>query len=288
MKVSGFTFIRNAIKYDYPIVEAIKSIMPLCDEVIVAVGKSDDDTLELIRGIDKDKIKIVETVWDDTLREGGRVLAVETDKAMAAIAPDSHWCIYIQGDEVMHEDYHPAVREAMERWKDTPGVDGLLFKYRHFYGSYDYIGTSSKWYRHEIRVVRNDRSIYSFRDAQGFRKGDNEKLHVKPIEAYIHHYGWVKSPRAMQLKQESFHRLYHDDQWVEANVVKASEFDYSGIDALEKFKATHPTVMNDRIATKNWQFEHDMSFNKIRTKDKVKNFLERYFGIELRYKNYKL
>lgn len=54
MKVSGFTFVKNAILYDYPIVEAISSILPLCDEVVVAVGKSDDNTLDLIRSIEDD------------------------------------------------------------------------------------------------------------------------------------------------------------------------------------------------------------------------------------------
>ena len=48
MKVSGFSFIKNALIYDFPIVEAIKSILPICDEFVVAVGESDDDTLELI------------------------------------------------------------------------------------------------------------------------------------------------------------------------------------------------------------------------------------------------
>lgn len=101
MKVSGFTFVRNAIKFDYPIVEAIGSILPLCDEVIVAVGKSEDNTLELIRSINDPKIKIIETIWDDTLREGGRVLAEETNKAFDAIDSKSDWCFYIQGDEVI-------------------------------------------------------------------------------------------------------------------------------------------------------------------------------------------
>lgn len=36
MKVSGFTFVRNAVKYDYPIVESIQSILPLVDEEIAA------------------------------------------------------------------------------------------------------------------------------------------------------------------------------------------------------------------------------------------------------------
>jgi glycosyltransferase involved in cell wall biosynthesis len=115
MKVSGFTIVRNALKYDYPIVEAISSILPICDEVIVAVGKSDDDTLNLIRSIDSSKIKIVETVWNDALREGGRVLADETNKALAACAKDSDWCFYIQGDEVIHEADHPAILDAMFR-----------------------------------------------------------------------------------------------------------------------------------------------------------------------------
>src|SRR5687768_16681264 len=109
MKVSGFTFVRNAIKYDYPIVEAIRSILPLCNEIVVAVGKSEDDTLHLIQSIGSDKIKIIQTVWDDSLREGGRVLALETDKAFKAISPDSDWAFYIQGDEVLHEKYHDNV-----------------------------------------------------------------------------------------------------------------------------------------------------------------------------------
>jgi glycosyltransferase involved in cell wall biosynthesis len=98
MKVTGFSFIKNAIKYQYPIVEALQSILPLCDEVVVAVGDSDDGTRELVAGIDPQKIRIIDTVWDDSLREGGRVLAVETEKAFRAIAPDTDWCFYIQGD----------------------------------------------------------------------------------------------------------------------------------------------------------------------------------------------
>lgn len=154
MKITGFSFIRNSLKYDYPIVEAIQSILPICDEFVVAVGNSDDDTLGLIQQIDP-KIRIIETVWDDSLREGGRVLAQETDKAFKAISKDTDWCFYIQGDEVIHEDYLGAVLEGMHQWKDDAGVDGLLFKYKHFYGSYDYVGSSLSWYPHEIRVVKN-------------------------------------------------------------------------------------------------------------------------------------
>jgi len=289
MKVSGFTFIRNAIRYDYPIVEAIQSILPVCDEVVVAVGSSDDDTMALIRSIGSPKIRIIETVWDDSLREGGRVLAVETDKAFAAIAADSDWAFYIQGDEVVHEQYHGAIREAMERYKDDRQVDGLLFDYVHFYGSYDFIGESSRWYRREIRIVRNDRKIFSYRDAQGFRKQPNEKLRVKRIPASVYHYGWVKDPKAMQGKQQSFNKLWHDDQWVKENVADVESFDYSEIDALRRFNGTHPTVMQKRIDVMNWQFSHDPSRNRLSLKDRFKAFVEKLTGHRpWEYRNYRI
>jgi hypothetical protein len=286
MRVSGFTFIRNAVIYDYPVVEAIRSILPVCDDFIVAVGNSDDSTLELISRIDPVKIRIVETRWDDSLRQGGRVLALETDKAYRAIAADTDWAFYIQGDEVIHEKYLENIRSAMEKWKDHPEVDGLLFDFLHFYGSYQYIGTSSKWYRNEIRVIRKSDSIWSYRDAQGFRKGENRKLRVKPADACVYHYGWVKEPAAMQRKQETFHKLWHSDDWVEKNVVKASEFDYAGIDAIELFRGTHPSVMLDRIGKKNWKFDFDPAFSNLSLKDRFKLALRKYAGIELGYKNY--
>lgn len=287
MKVSGFTFVKNAIIYDYPIVEAIQSILPICDEVVVAVGRSEDETLQLVQGIDPSKVRIVETEWDETLREGGKVLAVETDKAFQAISPDSDWAFYIQGDEVQHEKYLPAIETAMRRYKDEKEVDGLLFDYLHFFGSYDYVGASWDWYKNEVRVVRNDPTIRSFRDAQGFRIRNNELLKVRKANACMYHYGWVKDPRAMQLKQENFNKLWHDDQWVEENVAKSDSFDYTAqMRSLGKFEGTHPAVMLDRIAKKNWQFDHDISFNKRSLKDAAKDLLLKYFKINPGYQNY--
>lgn len=289
MKVAGFSFIKNAVKYQYPIVEALQSILPLCDAVIVAVGNSDDNTRDLVANIDP-KIKIVDTVWDESLKQGGRVLAAETDKAFNAIDSSADWCIYIQGDEVMHEDGHAEVMDAMQRWKDDRSVDGLLFKYRHFYGSFDYVGASSKWYPNEIRVIKNDKSIYSYRDAQGFRKGNNQKLRVKPLKAYIHHYGWVREPQAMQAKSNNFGRYWNGDDWGnQALKTYTGPFDYSHIDALEKFTGTHPVVMHPRISHMNWQFDYDVTYNNLKLKDRFKNMVEKVTGRRyFDYQNYKL
>ena len=289
MKVAGFTFIKNALIYDYPIVEAIQSILPLCDEMVVAVGKSEDATLELIQSIHPSKIRIIETVWDESLREGGRVLAEETDKAFAAISQEMDWAIYIQGDEVIHQKYLDTMERGMKMCLEDSSIDGLLFSYQHFYGSYDYVGSSPGWYRNEIRIVRNNPSIYSYKDAQGFRKNENEKLNVASIDAEVYHYGWVKDPRAMQLKQESFNKLWHDDSWIDQHVVKADEFDYeSHISELKKFDGSHPQVMESRINQKNWKFDFDISRNKRNMKDWIKNFLYTYLNINVSYKNYRL
>lgn len=280
--------VRNAVKYDYPIEESIRSILPVVDEYVVAVGKSEDQTLELIRSIGSPKIRIIETIWDDSLREGGRVLAEETNKAFDAIAADTDWCFYLQGDEVVHEQYHGEILRACREYLDQEEVDGLLFRYEHFYGSYEYVGDSRTWYRNEIRVIRNDKSIRSYRDAQGFRK-NGQKLKVKPVNACIYHYGWVKDPRFQQAKQENFHRMWHDDTWVKEHVAEASAYDYSMIDSLKKFEGSHPAVMQQRLQRMNWEFHWDVSRKKFRLKDWLLYKVEQLTGVRLfEYKNYEV
>ena len=290
MFVSGFTFVRNAIKFDYPIVEAIMSILPLCDEMIVAVGNSDDDTLGLIKSINSPKIKIIETVWDDTLRGGGKVLAVETNKALAAVSKDADWCFYIQGDEVVHEQYLPAVQKAMQDYLHDQEVDGLLFKYLHFYGSYQYVADAQRWYRQEIRIIRNQENITSYRDAQGFRTITDKKLNVKWIEAYVYHYGWVKSPEIQKEKMKSSINFWATDEEA-ASVKKHYEenFDYAGIDSLTTFNGTHPKVMQARIERVNWQFNFDIREKKLSLKNRFRAWVEKITGWRIgEYKNFKV
>lgn len=288
MSLSGFTFVRNAIRFDYPVVEAITSILPLCDDFVVAVGNSDDGTRALIESIGSEKIRIIDTVWDDTLRVGGKVLALETDKAFAAIPAESTWAFYIQADEVVHERYHDAIRQSLERWSDDPQIEGLLFDYVHFYGSYDFIGDSRKWYRKEVRIIRNDKQIHSWMDAQGFRK-NGQKLKVAPAHGSVYHYGWVKPPENQQAKMESFHKYWHTDSWIEKMVPKTSAFDYSNIDALARFHGTHPKVMQERIAKINWEFPYDPSRRRLSLKNRFLHLIEKITGWRAgEYRNYKL
>jgi hypothetical protein len=289
MFVSGFTFVRNAVKFDYPVVEAILSILPICDEVIVAVGNSDDNTLGLIQSINSPKIKIIETVWDDSLRKGGQVLAVETDKALAAVSPDADWCFYIQGDEVVHEQYLPFIKQGMEENLNQKKVEGLLFKYTHFYGSYQYVADSFKWYRREIRIIRNTGKIRSYKDAQGFRTTDNQKLSVKLIEAYVYHYGWVKPPEIQREKMKSSINFWGEGHNIPEIHKELEAFDYSRIDSLSLFKDTHPKVMQARIERVNWMFDFDIKIKKLSFKNRLRMAIEKLTGWRIgEYRNYEL
>lgn len=288
MKVSGFSFIRNAIKYDYPIIEAIRSIIPICDEMIVAVGNSDDDTRILIESIDTDKIKIIDTVWNDNLRENGEVLAVETNKALECVSNDATWCFYIQGDEVLEDNQLEYIYNALKSYQYKLNVDGFLFDYLHFYGSYDCVGSSHSWYKNEIRIVRRNSEIYSFGDAQGFRKRKNQKLRVVALDSKIYHYGWVKDPRSMQQKQEYFNKFWHDDSWLDKNIAKTERFIYEDhITEIRKFKGNHPSVMKERIERFNWTFNVNDAMRKRSWKDRLKDILLKV-GINASYQNFKL
>jgi len=292
MKVTGFSFIKNAVKFDFPIQEALLSILPLCHEVIVAVGDCTDGTRELVQAIHPTKIKIIDTVWNPNLNRDGIVLADETNKALqAAFATDSDWLIYIQGDEVLHENGYISLQQAMQQYKDDQRVDGLLLHYHHFYGSYDYIATSSHWYKNEIRIIKNNKNIYSYKDAQGFRKGNNEKLKVKPVNAYMHHYGWVKEPKTMQAKLLNGIELWEGQKEASrAKTILTDKFDFSEIDILEVFIGKHPAVIKQKIAAKNWKFEYDIAYNKLTIKNKLKRTLQKITGKTdlFEYKNYKL
>jgi hypothetical protein len=289
MKVCGFSFLKNAVKFDYPAAEAIRSILPVCDHFIVAVGDCDDGTAEMVQQISP-KIQVIRTVWEEKHRDGGRVLALETDKAFQAIPAEYDWAFYIQGDDVVHEKYLPAVRKAMEDNLANTKVEGLLFKYLHFFGSYDFVGQAHSWYRREIRVVRNRKDVFSYRDAQGFRIRPNRKLHVVLIDAYVYHYGWTREPEALQQKEQAKIKLYHDDSWISSFFRKGKKYDYDGAqEPIRRFDGTHPAVMKERIARKNWDFKPDLSIKFYSPKDRFKRTMFKLTGwIPGEYRNYKL
>jgi hypothetical protein len=222
MKISGFTIGKNISKLYYPMKESIMSILPVVDEFIVVLGDSDPDdtTREEIQSIGSDKIKIIDSVWDTVKYHSGTIYAQQTHLAKEHCTGD--WLFYIQADEVVHEKYLPVIRERCRELLNEREIEGLLFNYTHFWGDYWHYHDSHGWYRHEIRIIRNDPEIIPWRDAQSFRripgfdgksylqKANTHKLKVADIDAWIYHYGWVRPPRYMKSKSIVFNSHYKE------------------------------------------------------------------------------
>ena len=243
VKVSGFTIVRNAIKLDFPVEASIRSILPVCDEVVVNVGRSEDDTLELVRSIGDPKIRIVETEWDMTRRN--TVLGHETLRAMRECRHP--WGIYIQADEVLHERGADELAAAIQRHDGDTRVEGLLVRYLHFYGGFDTIATHRRWYRREVRAVRLDPAldIRPYQGAQGFRVGpEHRKIRARLTAAEMFHYGWARPAQALREKRELGKTMY---PWRDADERRPL---LAWVPGIRPFQAAHPAVARAWIETR--------------------------------------
>jgi glycosyltransferase involved in cell wall biosynthesis len=275
MKVSGFTFCRNAVLYDYPVVESIRSILPLVDEFVVNVGRCKDGTLDLIRSIGDSKIRILESVWDETLRKDGLIYSQQTNIALSQCTGD--WAFYLQADEVIHEDDLPPIVEAMQTHNRHPDVKGLVFRYLHFVG--DYWSTNPWFYHKAVRIIRNNGEVESCGDAVGFHlKATQQYLQSGPREwlapsgGRVFHYGWVKDPKIMLAKKQEQTKVYHGDAPPpsEAKLYAQDTFEFKEYEILREFRGRHPAVMQARVAAAsrraprrnrwlNWRFYREVA-----------------------------
>ncbi|GEO10490.1 glycosyltransferase [Segetibacter aerophilus] len=293
MKISGFSYVRNGFEYGYPFMEAVQSVLPVCDEFVMAVGDSTDGTREALTKLDPQKIRIIDTTWDMKLREGGKVFAQQANTALDNITGD--WAFHIQADEVMHEDDLPKITAAIKQHNDDKQVEGFIFPFLHFWGSYHYIRTSRRVHKHEIRIFRNDKLVRSYADSQGFRKYSSieayehgekgEKLTVKKIDAPVYHYNGVRSDKVQKKKMHTFDFLHN----AETTENDYSHFDYQNVDRVELFKGTHPAVMQEKVSAAADDFVFDPAKSVWKTKDKIMQPIEDVLGFKIgEYKNYKL
>ena len=263
MKISGFSYVRNGLTYQYPFLESIQSILPICDEFVIAVGDSTDGTREAIEALNNPKIRIIDTIWDDAMRAGGKLFAQQTNLALNACTGD--WLFHIQADEVIHENDLPVIKATLERADANPQVEGLLFDFLNFYGSYNYLNGSRYQHTKEIRIVRRGIGVFSYRDSQGFRRyvSDEQrasghkgvKLNVWDTGVPVYHYSYVRPAEAMLQKSQIFAHYYMDDEQHAKVFENRKEFDYYGIERVLPFAGTHPAVMADWVKNGNYEFD---------------------------------
>jgi hypothetical protein len=285
VKVSGFTIVRNAIKLDFPVEASIRSILPICDEVVVNVGRSEDETLELVRSIDDPKIRILETDWDMSRRNS--VLGLETHRAMQACLHP--WGVYIQADEVLHERGALELTQAIQRHDCDPRVEGFLVRYVHFYGGFDTIATHRRWYRREVRVVRlaSELDVRPYQGAQGFRVGpENRKIRARLTDAEMFHYGWARPSQALREKRDLGRTMY---PWRDADTSRPL---LAWMPGIRRFTGTHPAVAQSWIEHRRYDPDRVIEPRRFRfgfLRYYISEAIERLTGIRVfEFRNYKI
>jgi hypothetical protein len=283
VKISGFTIVRNAIRLDFPIEASIRSILPICDEVVVNVGRSEDETLDLVRSIGDSKIRVIETDWD--MSRQNSVLGLETLRAMQACRYP--WGVYIQADEVLHERGSHELASCIQRYDSDPQVEGLLVRYIHFYGGFDTIATHRRWYRREVRALRlaPELDIRPYQGAQGFRVGpDQRKIRARLTEAEMFHYGWARPTRALKEKRELGRTLY---PWRDASESRPL---LAWIPGIRRFTGTHPAVAHDWIEARRHDPERVIAPRQFRwrfLRYYISGVIERATGVRVfEFRNY--
>jgi hypothetical protein len=285
--LSGFTIVRNAIKLDFPIVPAIQSVLEVCDEVVVNVGKSEDDTRDLVASVKDPRVRILDTEWDFTKRN--IMLSIETQRAMDACR--GTWGIYIQADEVLHERGAHILKEKVAEWDRDQRVEGLLVKYLHFYGGFDQIATSRRWYRREVRCIRLGQDIRPYQGAQGFRVGpDYRKIQARVTTAEMFHYGWARPAKAIKEKLEISKTIY---PWGGNRFDKEQARGFlEWIPLLKPFTSTHPAAARAWIAERAHDPERvigPMRLKPEHVRFYISDWIERLTGARVfEFKNYEL
>ena len=285
--LSGFSIVRNAIKLDFPIVPAIQSLLAVCDEVVVNVGKSDDDTRDVVASVNDPRVRILDSVWDFSKRN--QMLSIETLKAMAEC--QGQWGIYIQADEVLHEDGARTLKEKTTEWDTDERVEGLLVNYLHFYGGFDTIATSRRWYRREVRCIRLGRDIRPYQGAQGFRVGpEYRRIRARLTDAAMFHYGWARPAKAIREKHEASKTIY---PWSRERTEQEQARGYlEWLPLLRPFTDPHPRVARAWVEARAHDPERIIGprhFKPEHLRFYLSDWIERLTGARLfEFRNYEL
>lgn len=283
--ISGFTFIRNGVELGFPFEASIRSLLPLVDEFVVVVGKSNDDTLARIHAIGSPKIRVIETIWNERMADRGFVYAQQ--KMMAQFACTGDWAFYLEGDELVHQAELANIRASVDQHHDNPAVEALVFDYFHFYGTPDFVANSPAWYRRECRLIRNTIRSYA-PDGQYWlitadhKKGRNPQAAL--ANAHIYHYGWVRSNEAMQKKMAQVSKFWSHG----APTIRYSQFDAQ---VLQPFTGTHPELIKpwlESSAEKSFSIDPDYQLTKREKRHRWLMKLEKAFGLDFSRKHFKL
>ena len=283
MKVSGFTFLRNAVINGYPFEESIRSILPVVDEFICVIGESQDETRARVSAIGDKKIRMVDSQWNESMQDRGFVYGQQ--KMIAQYNCSGDWAFYLEGDEVLHEAEVDQIRQTMQDNLSDLEVEALYFDFLHFYGTPEQVGIGG--YRRAPRIIRNtirtiapDGLFWVVMDRN--KKGRYPK--AKHAGGNIYHYGHCRSVSKMSEKLRQVGKYWGSSH---------KEFQgYGSIDVAElrSFRGSHPELMEDwieSVAERTFIQDPNYRLSRRDRRNRLRFWLEDKLGVEISKKHYR-
>ena len=250
--------LHRAVEYDYPFREVVRSVVGLCDEVVLVVSGYPDGTREACVELGDywpgGSLRIIEQDWWDEAR-GCQCLADATNVAIEAATGE--YVLNLQADEVLHEDDRPALMRLANRttlWAE--------FGRLNFHGRFDaYNANPERWPCSVVRLMQ--RRLYptvrSYGDAThlGWMHNFHSELHRREDareSVQLWHYAYVRGGRAFVDRQAGMAKLYgwRADPQIEAARVK-QRVDWKGLVPSSEFRPiprNHPAVMQSWISAR--------------------------------------
>lgn len=245
---------------DYPLDAALSSALSVCDEAVIVVGPSQDDTARWVSELaDTHRGRVTVAGMEFVYDRGWQ----ERWWNYASAQTDADWLMFHDADELVHEQDAPAIRRAMA----DPDNVLIRFDFIHFYGTARYqkaiyppwrnarIGRRSHGYRMvnwctdetptypACQMVMGDGGIEAHSQYQG--------PGIVDAPGPIYHYGACRDARAMTISTLKHVAWYKDGDGLEdGRVPDAGPTDYKMAEkirggVIEPFVGTHPAAIDD-------------------------------------------
>lgn len=243
-------FVRDALRLDYCLQEAVHSVVPIAEQVVVMDCESTDGTTDLVR-ILAERHDNVEAVlgqpWE--VAENYQRLMLHANKAREQLR--TRWHLMLQADEVLHENSFEAIRLLVQQ--DGWGQDVFRVRRINLYGDCNRrVPPVSRYQPCSAEPAR-----IGHQDVPACGDGESLVEHhgvFKYLQVVLFHYGFVRRSAAMIDKVLEMQSWFHGkhatpDPRVQRMADERRPFNYQEIIPSRELE---PLTMPHPAAARSW------------------------------------
>ena len=251
MTIGGFMCSRNLLRLDYSWEEAIRSMLPICDQISISDCDSSDGTMMALRWLasKEPKIQICHFPWQNPVADPSWYPGW-LNHAREHLETD--YAIYLDADEVFDEKDYPRIREAAEK-----GEALMCYRYNFWRDPQHLIPVGHCC---GVDVIRcGPQRMFFPSDYPDLRAKEISDIAQK-CEVKVYHYGFLRKREAFFRKSRATQQIWsgfyderlekaekHDGPWSTMPGVTGWE------DRLDEFIGTHPEVIKPWLRERGYE-----------------------------------